>query len=82
MQEQTSGIYNGKIINKVHKKNHQATRSSIPHILTLPSSEGFLVCKYKSDEKKPYTAASSLRQLMNTGTRRNFSKRLPYIFKI
>lgn len=71
-QEQISNIYNGKITKKAHSKNHQATRSSILHLLILPSSEGFLASRYKPDQKKSHSAASSLWELMNIRTRGNF----------
>lgn len=60
MQEQISGIYSGKIINKGHSKKHQATRSPLLHLLILPSSESFSVCRYKSDQRKAHTAAPPL----------------------
>lgn len=47
--------------------------------LILPSPESFLVCNYKSDQKKPHTAAFSLWELMNIETRGKFIKLLQHI---
>lgn len=58
MQQQISDTNSGKIIFKAHSKKHQATRSPALHLPILPSSESFLVCRYKSDQKKPHTAAA------------------------